>query len=195
MKFASLVPHIHERLTVHHEIYSASCKAEYWEENVCVALKNAGFGSDWKPDFNHKSGKDQTTNDGVRISNKSGKLDFDSIIISGSRLTKHKTIEDKLQFLRQPKEDYILCLATEKKDWKLGIKRYYLIVIDSQQLNYHEQEWKETTGVRGSLKDELCGWSCSCERFTAKISKNMSDQLWTRIKLDYCEEIHEIEIG
>lgn len=193
--FDLLVPFITDRLKKHHELYSNQCKAEYWEENLCWALKQSGIGSDWKPDFNHKSGVDQTTDNGIRISNKGGTIALDYIEISGSRLTKHETLEDRLEFLSNKKEDYIFCLATEKKDWKKGIKRYYFVVIDSQKLNYNEQDWKETYGTKGKLKGEVNGWSCLSEIFSARITKSMSDQLWTTVKLDHCEEIYEINIG
>lgn len=187
MKFDSVVPYIKERLIRHHELYNATCKAEYWEENLSIALKQAGFGSDWQPDFNHVSGKDQTTDDGVRISNKSGTLYSDSVKISGSRLTKHKTIEDKIAFLSDVKEDYIFCLSTDKN--KTVNRGYHLIVIDSQKINYHEQDWVEVHGA-----DKMSGWSCKCEGFSADIKRTMSDQLWTKIKLDYCDQIYYIEI-
>ena len=47
--FESLVPLIKERLTKHHELYSAQCKAEYWEEHLCYqsCLKN------WKVDYEY----------------------------------------------------------------------------------------------------------------------------------------------
>jgi len=193
--FESLVAHIKERLTKHHEIYSGQCKAEYWEENLAYSLRQAGFGSDWKPDFNHKSGVDQTTDDGTRISNKGGQVSRDTVEISGSRLTKHKTIEDKLNFLSNKKEDYIFCLGTEKEEWEDGKKIYYFIVIDSNKLNYKEQEWKELIGQRGALKGKVSGWKCIYEDYYAKIQKSMSDQLWTIVNLDACEEIHDIVIG
>jgi hypothetical protein len=192
--FASLVPFIQERLEKHHELYTGQCKAEYWEENLCYALKKAGFGSDWAPDFNHGVGVDQSTDNGTKISNKGGNIENGVIEISGSRLTKHKTLQDKLEFLSVKKEDYIFCLATDKDEWKLGKKVYYFIVIDSDKLNYHDQQWNETFGQKGNNKDKVNGWSCISENYSAKIVKSMSDQLWTRIKLDYCEEIHEIVI-
>jgi hypothetical protein len=193
--FESLVPHIKERLTKHHELYSGQCKSEYWEENLAYALRAAGFGSDWKPDFNHKSGVDQTTDDSTGVSNKTGKIIRDTIEISGSRLTKHKTLKDKLDFLAIKKEDYIFCLATEKEDWESEKKIYYFIVIDSNILNYHEQDWTEVIGQRGATKDKVSGWQCVSEDYSAKIQKSMSDQLWTTVKLDACEEIHDIVIG
>jgi hypothetical protein len=193
--FSSLVPFIKERLLKHHELYSGQCKAEYWEENLCYALKQAGFGSDWAPDFNHGVGVDQSTDDGTKISNKGGNIENGVIEISGSRLTKHKTLQDKLEFLSVKKEDYVFCLATDKDEWKLGKKVYYFIVIDSNKLNYHDQKWNETFGQKGNNKDKVNGWSCISENYSAKIVKSMSDQLWTRVKLDYCEEIYEIVIG
>jgi hypothetical protein len=193
--FESLVPFIKERLTKHHELYSGQCKAENWEENLCWALKQAGFGSDWKPDYNHKTGVDQKTDSGLSLGNKSGKIEKDYIVISGSRLTKHKTIEDKLSFLSKKTQDYIFCLGTEKDEWDKGITRYYFIVIDSDKLKYHDQQWEETYGERGRYKGKVNGWKCLCEIFSAKIVKSMSDQLWTTVKLNHCEEIHDITIG
>ena len=193
--FESVVPFIKDRLTKHHELYSGQCKAEYWEEILCWALKQAGFGSDWKPDYNHGIGVDQTTDSGIRISNKGGSIVKDYVEISGSRLTKHKTIDDKLEFLSQRKEDYIFCLAAKKLEWEQGIRKYYFIVIDSSKLNYHEQLWEEVYGKRESNKGQLNGWSCNSEVFSAKIQKSMSDQLWTAVKLDHCQEIYEITIG
>jgi len=195
MNFSSLVPHIKERLTLHHQLYSMQCKELAWEENLCYALKKAGFGSDWRPDSNHKSGVDQTTDIGVRIGNKSGAVHDDVVTINGSRSTKHKTLEEKLEFLRVKKEDYIFCLGCEKKEWDRGLKIYYFIVIDSNKINYHDQQWSETIGRTGRYKDKVNGWEMTNENYSAKISKSMSDQLWTTIKLDMCEEIHDIVIG
>lgn len=193
--FEPLVPFIEQRQTKHHELYSSRCKAEYVEENLSNALKEAGFGSNWKPDFNHKPGIDQTTDNGIRIGNKSGTIEKDVIKFSGSRLTKHVTLQKKLDFLSIKQEDYIFCLATKKNEWEKGIKKYYFIVIDSKVLNYHQQTWEETYGIKGRLKGKVNGWKCSCEKYYATITKSMSDQLWTTLKLDYCEEIHEITIG
>ena len=129
--FESLVPYIKDRLTKHHELYSGQCKAEYWEENCAYALRQAGFGSDWSPDFNHGVGVDQTTGDGIRISNKGGKVleDLSEMTISGSRLTKHKTISDKLEFLKTKHEDYILCLATNNDDLSIGVNSMILNIV------------------------------------------------------------------
>ena len=208
--FSLLIPHIKERLTKHHELYSGKCKDLYWEENCAYALRKAGYGSDWYADENHKPGLDQTTDDGIRVGNKSGKIlmkrvidektgkkikVMDSVGINGSRLTKHKTLDDKLEFLGAKKEDYIFCLATNEKDWKNGIRKYYFMVIDSEKLDYHNHIWEDMIGVKESTKGKHMGWKMTSENFDAKIVKKMSHQLWTSIKLNFCEEIHDIVIG
>lgn len=194
--FESLSPVIRKYLKKHHEIYSGQCKAEMWEEICCKSLIESGFGSDWKPDFNHTVGVDQITDSGIRISNKGGKItdDNSSVSFSGSRLTKHKTLEEKLKFLSENHQDYIFCLATNNKEWKVGLPRYYFIVIDSLKLDYHNQEWVETYGQRKDNKGNKTGFSCEHEHFNAKISNSMSHQLWTKVKSTLFEEIYEIVI-
>lgn len=195
MNYEKLIPYIKERLTKHHELYSGQCKAEYWEENCAYALRKAGFGSDWAPDFNHGVGVDQNTDDGTRVSNKGGKVTDKDITISGSRLTKHKTLDEKLEFLSVKKEDYIFCLGTNEKEWKSGVRKYYFVVIDSKKLDYHNHSWTETIGTTKKTKGKHTGWQMISEWFNAKISKSMSDQLWTTIKLDLVEYKNEIIIG
>ena len=47
-------------------------------------------------------------------------------------------------------------------------------------------------GQRGASANKLTGWQCFSEAYHAKITKSMSDHT---IKLDFCEEIHDIVIG
>ena len=192
---ANLIPAIQEKLALHHSLYSAPCKAELWEELCSKALTDVNIGSDWLPDFNHRVGTDQTTACGIQISNKSGALSRDGITISGSRLTRHKTLREKLLFVSQKSEDYIFSLATDKSEWARGHRRYYFSVIDSKIFNFYEDLWGEVYGEKGAHKGSLVGWFCKTEKYTAKICRSMSDQLWTTVKLAACEEVHEIVIG
>ena len=181
-------------LTAHHALYSGQCKAEYWEEICSKALILAGIGSDWKPDFNHKTGKDQRTSEGIRISNKGGKLNDGKLTISGSRLGKHKTIEDKIAFISQEHDDLILCLATDK-DWDYKHPVYYLVVIDSRTLSYDKGEWVKTYSVQGKNKGAHNGWKTTSEQgFSAKIVMSMSHQLWTEIDKQLFAEVYKIEL-
>lgn len=194
MKYEKLVPHIQRRLELHHQLYSGQCKAELWEEKSAWALRQAGFGSDWKPDFNHAVGVDQYTDCGVGISNKGGKMNHTNTVmtISGSRLTKHKTITEKLEFLRNKPEDVVFCLATNNREWKNGLMRYYFVVVDAKKLDYHNQEWVPTFPQSGG--DTPNGYRCVASGYKAKITKSMSDQIWTDISSDLFEEFYEMDV-
>ena len=188
--FEPLVFHISQLLNCHHTLYSGQCKAEYWEELCSKALIKAGFGSDWKPDFNHGVGTDQVTDDNIRISNKGGKLKDGVLTISSSRLTKHKTLADKVAFISQGHDDYIFCLATDK-DWDWHKPVYYFIVIDSRTLTYDKGAWEETIGRKG----QLSGWKTTADLgFAARIVRSCSDQLWIDIDQNLFSEFHTIEL-
>ena len=191
---ANLVPAIQGKLALHHSLYSAPCKAELWEELCSKALTDVNIGSDWLPDFNHRVGTDQTTACGIQISNKSGAITRDGLLISGSRLTRHKTLREKLLFVSQKSEDFIFSLATDKLEWAKGHRCYYFCVIDSKIFNFYDELWGEVYGEKGAHKGSLVGWFCQTEKYSAKISRAMSDQLWTTVKLDACEEVHEITV-
>jgi len=191
---ANLVPAIQEKLALHHSLYSAPCKAELWEELCAKVFVETRVGSDWLPDFNHRVGTDQTTACGIQISNKSGAITRDGLLISGSRLTRHKTLREKLLFVSQKSEDYIFSLATDKLEWAKGHRCYYFCVIDSKIFNFYDELWMGSYGEKGAHKGELVGWFCETEKYSAKISRAMSDQLWTTVKLDACEEVHEITV-
>ena len=191
---ANLVPAIQEKLALHHSLYESPCKAELWEELCSKALTDVNVGSDWLPDFNHRVGTDQTTACGIQISNKSGAITRDGLLISGSRLTRHKTLREKLLFITQKSEDFIFSLATDKAEWARGHRIYYFCVIDSAIFNFYDELWLGSYGEKGAHKGELVGWFCETSKYSAKISRAMSDQLWTTVKLDACEEVHEIAI-
>jgi hypothetical protein len=193
MNFELLTPYLEYRMQEHHELYCCKCKAEYLEEHFAYALTESGYGTDWKPDFSHKVGKDQTTNSGVRCSNKSGTYIIKNkhLIINGSRTTKYKTLNEKLNFLSKNHQDYIFCMATTNE--KIWNNKYYFIVLDSNKLDYHNQTWSETYGIIKN-KGELSGWECQSDYYSAKISKSMSDQLWTEIYPELFEYTYEITV-
>lgn len=131
----------------------------------------------------HTIGKDQTCSwsesDTKRISNKSGVYTISSnkLKISGSRSTSHPTLEEKLNYYSDKQEDYYLCLATSsiKKD-----PNYYLFCFDTHILDYKNAEWVE----QYDNENELTGWKCSTDSYDAWIRRDLSDQLWTHIKLN-----------
>ena len=192
--FKDVVFYLKQLLANHHSLYSGQCKAEYWEELCSKALIRAGFGSDWKPDFNHVTGEDQRTSTGVRISNKGGKISKHKLTISGSRLTKHKTLEDKIAFISEQHDDYVFCLATDS-DWDSSHPVYYFIVIDSRSLAYSNGEWVKSYAKQGSGKGKHNGWKTTADiGFSSKIVMSMSHQLWTEIDNKLFKEVYKIEL-
>jgi hypothetical protein len=196
MNYSELVPHIQQNLIKHHELYTQQCKGTLWEELCSKSLNEIGKKTDWKPNFDHKSGKDQTIiNEETEIGNKTGTYDtINNILlsVSGSRLQKYKTLEEKLKFLDQKNQDYIFLLSVDKKTWKKNNKYvYYFIVIDSNNLQYSNCDWDAVIGEDGQIKN----WVCSTEYYNAKIQRSMSDQLWTyNIDSSLFEFIEKIEI-
>ena len=59
-----------------------------------------------------------------------------------------------------------------------------------KSLDHAGLEWTETFGKKG----KSTGWSASNDNMNCKISKSMSDQLWTEIKEDYVDEEYSITI-
>jgi hypothetical protein len=191
----NLISAVQDQVNLHHSLYSAPCKAEYWEELCSKALINVKIGSDWKPDYNHRVGTDQITDCGLRVSNKTGTIKGNELNFSGSRLTKHKTFREKLLFLTEKSEDYVFSLARVKGEWARGIRRYYFCVVDPAIFNFYEDLWGETYGVKNGREGQLVGWFCETEKYSAEIKRGLADQLWTTVKLDACEEVHEINVG
>lgn len=178
---------LHIWLGIHHSCYVTKCKAEYLEELTKKALEDIGIKSDWKADNNHGIGKDQTLYNGLKISNKSGMFMKDKIKISGSRTSKHLTFEDKLNFISEYNYDYIVGCATDNKK----NNKYYMYVINKNQINYKDMHWKENIDKNGKKK-----WSGTSDGIKAEISTDTtSGQLWTTIDIELCDFFKELDIA
>ena len=180
-----LIREIEKRILVHHYLYKTPIKGTLWEDIFAHSVIAVGGTSDWRADNSHESGKDQSCSWGdlenTRISNKSGyyTISSNSLKISGSRTTTFPTIEEKVQYISDKKEDYYVCLAqsTLKKD-----ENYYIFWFDTNVLDYQNQIWEETLDKKGSSS----GWKCESPKYRAWINKSLSDQLWTHINLKEC---------
>lgn len=187
-----LIEEIKHRILEHHKLYRLTIKGEYWEDIFSQAVISIGGYSDWTPDRTHMVGKDQICswhdNQNIRISNKSGlyTISSNSLKISGSRSTTYETLEEKVKHFSNKQEDFYSCLATSslKKD-----KNYYLFYFDSKILDYDKADWQPTY----DKENKHTGWKCSTDKYDAWIKKNLSDQLWTHIKIGPAE-INPIKI-
>ena len=183
-----LMKEITRRIEHHHDIYSIPVADLMWEEILFRSLKVVGeTGAIWDAG-SHAIGADILATKYGDISCKTGamkyvkKYDTTYLKLNGSRTTKYKTIEEKSGFFAIKKEDVYFCLARNEKEWKRGEKKYYLCVFKT--LDHAGLEWEETFGKSG----ESTGWSASNDYMNCKISKSMSDQLWTELKEDYIDE-------
>lgn len=176
-------------LAIHHELYRSPCKGVLLEELFYIASKSVGYNSDWKPDGSHQVGKDQSVNN-IAISNKSGehrKRKKDGKVtlkITGSRTSKFKTLEDKLDFLSERRYDYTVCCARNNSDWNKGQRVYHLIALP--HINYQSEEfkWKPQLNDQGQEKDQQ--WKTENNKgIVAWIgAKTVSGQLFTEFSDD-----------
>lgn len=141
-------------------------RAEVFEHIIYNCLFKVGFTDDdirWKPG-SHKTGGDLYVND-VHVQCKGGTLSNTKLIISGQRTTSFNTIEEKINFLSDKKEDVYLCLAKTKTHYKL-------LSFDSSVVDFGKSdEWVCTNA----------GWEYSRKGVQIKIVRNMSDQVWINI--------------
>jgi hypothetical protein len=194
--YKKLSEKIKEKLEKHHELYRFPCKAEQWEDIFDQCINSSS--SNWKGG-GHGVGADVISEtDNIfeinsRLQNKSGELDLIKGILkwNGHRTTKHKTLNDKLNFISSNHYDYYVMLSRDKNDWKMGNKIYYLIIFKSDKIDYLSLNWTE----KYDKNNNLTGWRGNDNsNYSAEINKSMSDQLWTTANLNYLGETYKIHI-
>ena len=165
-----------KNLMRHHEIYSLPVKGEYLEELLSKALTEAGFVTDWEPDFSHKVGKDMSLVGvaGGRISCKSGMKTETSVKINGSRSESFKELEGKINHFSSDHDDVCFMLSKSKPFNKV----YTLLVYRSSVLKPNLLTWRESVSGKAWEGDG---------QFSATIGKSMSSQLWTTLPLNMAE--------
>ena len=179
-----LVSDITNKIEQHHKLYRFPVKAELWEDIFDQSIN--GWDSNWDGG-GHSTGADVVSEgkDKTRYQNKSGDVNLNKGTIkwNGHRTTSKKTIQEKIDWISEPHYDKYVMLGRDKKDWKQGIKRYYLMVFDASLVEYDKLDWVESFGKDGKVN----GWKGNKDGlpYKASISKSMSDQLWTECDIDY----------
>lgn len=186
-----------DKLKVHHSVYRLPCTSEFLEELIADTLNENGMPNDWKPNRSHSVSIDMTLESGESISVKSGRYDpiKGTLVISGSRLGKHETLENMLQAVSSTHADYYVCLAKADQDWstipsKNETKTYHLFVFEASNLNYGLEHWTRQESKHGKgykYVMEIPGMS-------ATIRSTMSHQLWTTISCDIIGLPSKLEI-
>lgn len=172
-----------EKLKIHHSVYRLPCTSEFLEELISNVLEESGFSNDWKPNRSHSVSVDMTLDTGSSLSIKSGVYDPAKGVLkfSGSRLGKHKTLEEMLNHVVSNSADYYVCVAKADQDWSSvpsqnDDKIYYLFVFDKSALNYQTDTWFKKEKKDGGFKYHM-----EIDGMNASIVPSLSHQLWTTI--------------
>lgn len=186
-----------EKLSVHHSVYRLPCTSEFLEELIADTLSENGMQNDWKPDRSHSVSIDMTLDTGESISVKSGRYDPNkgTLVISGSRLGKHETLEKMLEAVVSTHADYYVCLAKADQDWstipsKIEPKTYYLFVFEASNLDYALEHWTRQDSKHGKGYKYVM----DIPGISATIRSTMSHQLWTTISCDIIGSPTKMEI-
>jgi hypothetical protein len=185
-----VIPVLTEKLKLHHSIYRLPCTSEFLEELVSDSLQSVGYTNDWKPNRSHSISVDMNLDVGPSFSIKSGVYDDQkgTLTFSGSRLGKHKTLDEMIKSINDTSADYYICVAKRESDWsptptKSEIKKYFAFVFKSDLINYNAMWDTKENGV----------FFMGSEGLYAKIVPSMSHQLWTTVSTNIIgkpEEIH-----
>lgn len=192
----TLIDGLLSKLAVHHSVYRLPCTSEYLEELIADTLNENGMPNDWKPNRSHSVSIDMTLDQGKSISVKSGRYDPEkaTLVISGSRLGKHVTLENMLESVVSTHADYYVCLAKADQDWmsipsKIEPKTYHLFVFEASNLDYSLEHWQKKETRDGGYKYVMSNVGMS-----ALIRPTMSHQLWTTVSCDIIGSPTKLEI-
>lgn len=175
------------KLIKHHELYRFPVKAELWEDiwDQCINPK----GSKWIGG-GHQSGAD-TIDENLNISyqNKSGQIEGNYVKITSHRTKKYPSLEEKLEFISKKHCDKYVLLSRNEQEWKNGIKAYYLMIFDSNLIDFHSLNWSKYILKTGKKKGEHNGGYIGNGdplKFSANIDgPGSSNQLHISINIDY----------
>lgn len=173
-----VIPVLTEKLKLHHSIYRLPCTAEYLEELISDSLNSVGYINDWQPNRSHSISVDMSLAIGPSFSIKSGIYDDqkETLTFSGSRLGKHKTIDEMIKTINDTSADYYICVSKRDQDWsptplKSQPKIYHVFFFKSDLINYNAVWDTKDSGV----------YFMGSEGLSAKIVPSMSHQLWTTV--------------
>lgn len=180
-----LKTYLPNKLKIHHSLYRQAVIGEYLEELISSVLAENGYSNDWQPNKKHTISVDMNLDIGMSLSVKSGIYDVskNTLEFSGSRLSKHETLEDMVKSVIDNRADYYVCVSKVDQDWSVypdfsDPKIYYLFVFPSSALRY-DSEWTTKYSKKGKPTHYM-----EIDGMYADISSSLSYQLWTTVSLD-----------
>jgi hypothetical protein len=187
-----VIPVLTEKLRIHHSVYRLPCTAEYLEELISDSLNSVGYINDWQPNRSHSISVDMSLAIGPSFSVKSGIYDDQkqTLTFSGSRLGKHKTLDEMIKTINDTSADYYICVSKRDQDWsptppKSSPKYYYVFVFKADVINYNAIWDTKDSGV----------YFMGSEGLSAKIVPSMSHQLWTTVSESIVGSPTKLEIA
>lgn len=182
-RFSRIVQKLINYKTKHSRV---SINAESWEEVIYVALAHMFTKETVQWDMgSHAKGVDveiQINGELLLISAKGGKINKKNYLsISSYRLTRYKTLKDKLSFLDENAKKldiYLICSRCDAGN----LLKYKIFKINSLELVHPlfltPSSWRETSQAWILTKHKEVG-------LEARIVKNMSHQLWYSIPINF----------
>lgn len=150
-----------------------------WEFISYCAFRKTYGNCEWNVG-SHKEGSDisvKINGKKINISVKTNRADGKKASISSYRTTRYKTLKEKIEFIKETNSSfnyYFLLL----KNMTSQVVTYDIFLIPSNVFScYDLNKWKE----------EEKTWIYEDDRFKAKITKSMSDQLWYYFNVDYIQ--------
>lgn len=171
---------IQHRIDLHHELYeNITINSVYWEHILYKSLHVEYDSVEWDVG-SHKVGTDVICQ-GINISCKGGTISGKKVPrlkVSSHRTTQHKTLDEKLKYLRLPHEDIIYSLAPSGSGYRLTL--FEPPNIDLFEWREYDKKWRGTDS-KGDILD---------------IVKSMSDQYWMNLSYDSLEkEVYDFTIS
>lgn len=167
--------------------------ADRWEEIIFHTLKVMGQGYQNGPpkwvSGSHAPGADIWV-DQFAISAKAGQITGDYLVISSYRLTRFENLAAMQEFMDGPGKNFDFYLCCARLDSR-SQRTYKVYVVPADVFIATNLSWAEAVDSRG----QSSGWSGSdSSGVIVDIRKKMSNQLWLKVPLEYCELATEVNI-
>jgi len=181
-----LINHVNCLIRLYSKYSAVPIEGLTWEFISYCAFRKTYGNCEWNVG-SHKEGSDLSVKINGRetnISVKTNRVDGKKACISSYRTTRYKTLEKKIEFIKQTNSsfDYYFLLL---KNMTSQVVTYTVFLIPSDAFScYDLNKWKE--------KEKT--WIYEDDRFKAKITKSMSDQLWYYFNIDYIQPYFVTEV-
>lgn len=181
----SVVGRLRARISAYHNEYETAVNSTLHEEMLYKSFKDVGVQAEWQRG-NHETGKGDVSTESClgSVEAKGGKLQRPRpnariltetrVSISGPRMTRYATMEDRIAALQAPTFDtYWATIRNEDE------RKYFVWVVSAQQLHQAIpalDQWTQTSSAKGKER-----WEVTVGNFRYSLAQDMSWQLWIKV--------------